>query len=232
MRISKRLFFNSIDSGLILAIAAMFHYTADDEVVGAFLFAGGVAAILVMGSPLFTGAVGDTIAMHRRGWFPFLGVMLLGNILGCLLCALCIQLLHDGPTFVEAARETWRAKVGQGPSSALVSSIFCGVLLYTSWRVNLKAKIRPILSGLVVLICVMVLVLCKFDHSIADSFYLFLSGAYNWDSLLILLIAIFGNAVGSAFPAWLFRTQRQAKTGGVAWNGSAPAAGRPEVKGE
>lgn len=208
MHISKRLFFNSIYSGLILSIAAMFHYTADDEVVGAFLFAGGVAAILVMGSPLYTGAVGDTIAMHRKGWLPFLAVMLAGNVVGCLLCALCIQLLHDGPTFVEAARETWTAKVNQGVPSALASSIFCGVLLYTSWRVNLKAKERPILSGLVVLICVMVLVLCKFDHSIADSFYLFLSGDYSWNGLLLLVIAIVGNAIGSAFPAWLFRTRR------------------------
>lgn len=212
MHISKRLFFNSIYSGLILAIAAMFHYTADDEVVGAFLFAGGVAAILVMGSPLYTGAVGDTVALHRPGWLRFLAVMLAGNILGCLLCAVCIQFLYDGPTFVEAARETWKVKVGQGPASALVSSIFCGVLLYTSWRVNLKAKERPILSGLVVLICVMVLVLCKFDHSIADSFYMFLAGSYGWESWMLLLTAIVGNAVGSAFPAWLFRTRKT--TGG------------------
>lgn len=213
MHISRRLFFNSIYSGLILAIAATFHYTADDEVVGAFLFAGGVAAILVMGSPLFTGAVGDTVAMHRKGWLPFLAVMLAGNIAGCLLCALGIQALHDGPTFVEAARETWKMKTEQGIGSCFVSSIFCGVLLYTSWRVNLKAKVRPILSGLVVLICVMVLVLCKFDHCIADSFYLFLSGTYSWMGVLTLLIAIVGNAVGSAFPAWLFRTRREEKRG-------------------
>ena len=49
----------------------------------------------------------------------------------------------------------------------------------------------------ILIFAVMVFILAKFEHSIANMLYFFLSDTYTLKGVLYLLIMVFGNAIGS-----------------------------------
>lgn len=188
----------------MLCIAGIINLSMDNRIVGALLFSLGLTSIFVMRTPLYTGLVGNTLAKHERGWQTFLGIVLAGNLTGCLIGAGIFPLLDSAAPIVDAASVSWNAKISQSILSAFISGCFCGFLMYTAWKANQEFQ-RPVISTFVIVLCVMVFVLARFDHSIANAFLMFVSRSFDGRSFAYLAIMILGNTAGAFLPALVFR---------------------------
>ena len=55
-----------------------------------------------------------------------------------------------------------------------------------------------------IFMCVMVFILCGFEHCIANMAYFTIGGVWSFDALLCLIIMILGNSVGSIVIAFFY----------------------------
>ena len=207
LRITGNFFARSVYSGVILSVAGIINLLNESRLAGALMFTIGLTSIFLLQAFLYTGAVGSTVVEHKNGWWSWLLMMLLGNLLGCLIGALLTPFLYQGPELMEAAQASWDLKVEQGTARQLVSSSFCGCLVYVAWKANTKGSQRPLLSWFVIVLSIMVFVLARFDHSIASAYLMFASGSYDLASWLCLLMLLAGNTIGSVIPAAVFREE-------------------------
>lgn len=205
MQITGSLIGRSIYSGFVLAVAGIINLLMESRIAGALFFTVGLTSIFLLQAFLYTGAVGNTVVEHKQGWLPWLAVMLAANLAGSLIGALLTPWLYQGPELIEAASAAWDLKTSQEGVRLLVSSSFCGFLVYVAWKANTRAGDRPVLSWFVVVLSVMIFVLARFEHSIASAYLMFASGSYDVQSWLCLMLLIAGNTIGAVLPAYIFR---------------------------
>lgn len=170
-------------------------------VAGAVLFAFGLTTVVYYQLKLYTGTAGF---IRRRGDWPMLTVVLLGNIVGCLLTALLIG--YAQPDCVEPALHILEGRLAKGPLACFLLAIGCGFIMTTAVEFARKGKMLPLLLG------VPVFILCGFAHSIADAFYFLVSPAEELmqaDVLIVYICEVLGNFVGCNLYRWtLFFTPK------------------------
>jgi formate/nitrite transporter FocA (FNT family) len=171
--------------------------SCDSRLLGAFLFAVGLFAILTRGYKLFTGAIGYFWERNNRFKLEC-AVIWAGNFCGTFLGALMINLTRIAPISDKAAALV-DVKLTDTPLSVFILAIFCGMLMYIAvhgWNTAEKGSIKLIAC----FVPVAVFILSGFEHCIANMFYFALSGAYSLPrTWLYLLLMTLGNAAG----AWL-----------------------------
>ena len=77
---------------------------------------------------------------------------------------------------------------------AVFFAIFCGLLIFICVDIFKK---KNTLVG--IFFCIPVFILCGFEHSIADMFYLFNARVFSWEAVLFIAVVAVGNAVGGLF---------------------------------
>lgn len=195
----------SILSGILISIGGcvyMASVTAGYPWFGALLFTGGLFAICAYGYNLYTGKVGY-IAYHFKD-VKYIGLVLLiclFNIITTFVLGVLVGKYF--PAIREAAVKAYKAKLAAPCWKDLISSIFCGILMFLAvdtWKQGHKIGM---------FIYVPVFIIAGFDHSIANSFY---NGAaladYTWtlNNLWLVLIVILGNGIGGMIFPLLTRT--------------------------
>ena len=164
-------------------------------VAGAVLFAFGLTTVVYYGLKLYTGTAGF---IRRQGDWTMLGVVLLGNIVGCLLMAWLIA--YAQPDCVEPAAKILAGRVAKGPLACFLLAIGCGFIMTTAVEFARKGKMLPLLLG------VPVFILCGFAHSIADAFYFLVSPAsqlLQGEVLMVYVSEVLGNFVGCNLYRWM-----------------------------
>lgn len=190
----------SILSGILISIGGCVYMAcvyAGIGWVGAVLFTGGLFAICVYGFNLYTGKVGYIAYKFKDT--KYIGLVLiicLFNIITTFVLGIIIGKYF--PNIREAAVKAYTAKLSAPLWKDLVSSIFCGILMFLAvdtWKKGEKVGM---------FIYVPVFILAGFDHSIANSFY---NGAalgewtFTLTNLIFILIVILGNGIGGMiFP--------------------------------
>ena len=147
-------------------------------VAGAVLFAFGLTTVVYYGLKLYTGTAGF---IRLKGDWVMLGLVLLGNIIGCLLTAWLIA--YAQPDCIE-------------PASKILA---CGFIMTTAVEFARKGKMLPLLLG------VPVFILCGFAHSIADAFYFLVSPVEQMlqtEVLVVYVSEVLGNFVGCNLYRW------------------------------
>lgn len=196
-------FFAALMAGVMTGLGGAAFLGAEHREVGALLFSIGMFAALALGLPLYIGRCAGAIC-HKPRKLSLLPVLLLGNLLGAVLCGLVYGLaVPSGAPQLQAAR------LAQPFLSTLVRGIFCGMIIYTgsqSWQKMETSK--PVGT----LLAVTAFVVSGFENSIADAFYF--SAAYSQTGLFdirvlpFLLAAILGNTIG---PVLLCLAQEKTK---------------------
>lgn len=176
-------------AGVVIALGCVASLCAPNY-VGLILFAIGLLMVKRFGLRLLTGKAG---LMIEEGVKAPKAAMELGkifalNIVGTFIAALMALLMWqiDSP---EVALAVARAQV-DSLLSVFVRSIFCGVLVYA----GVKAE-----TALETIIYVFAFLVCGFTHSIAYSFYFWISvltAQATTQMLFALLIAAVGNVLG------------------------------------
>ena len=176
-------------AGVVIALGCVVSLCAPNY-VGLILFAIGLLMVKRFGLRLLTGKAG---LMIEEGVKAPKAAMELGkifalNIVGTLMMALLALLMWqiDSP---EVALAVKRAQV-DSLLSVFVRSMFCGVLVYA----GVKAE-----TALETIMYVFAFLVCGFTHSIAYSFYCWISVLCTQATakmLFALLIAAVGNVLG------------------------------------
>ncbi len=182
-------------AGIIVGFGGIVILSTENPYLGAFLFAGALFIILSLKYNLFTGMVGYYFYNERKAYMKKLFVVLLGNLLGTFLVASLIKLTRIGPDLVLEAQARTAIKLSDSLGSMFILSIFCNMFVTNATH---QFKYNPYQVGkyLAIFISIMTFVLSSFEHSIADSFFFFLSGKIDSQILLIFLVVLVGNILG------------------------------------
>lgn len=187
---------NGVIGGMMIGIGGCVSLSCDNKYIGAALFSLGLFAIVQFGFGLYTGKVGY-IPLRKPAYLLECLFTILGNAVGTLLDALLIRQTRFFPALNEKALTSVEAKLGDGYLSMFILAVFCGMLMFLAVD---NARISRAEGGHVektvgVLFCVMVFILCGFNHCIADMFYLFLTGRIVGAGAYLPLV-ILGNSLG------------------------------------
>lgn len=180
----------AIMAGIMVSIGGTVYLSCDNKYIGALLFSVGLMSVMHFHLNLYTGRVGY-ILRHNKIFFIDTVLSIIGNFIGTMIVGLALQPIG----YVESVCSV---KMEKSPMTLLIDAIFCGVLIYICMD---QYKTRESLLG--VFICVPVFLLCGFEHSIADMFYLFNAHAWNTQAAINIGIIILGNAIGALAMAIL-----------------------------
>jgi len=185
----------SILAGFVIGIGGTAYLSCDNRYIGAFLFSIGLLLVLIFRFNLYTGKV--PYMKLTIGYFKQIGKILVGNIIGA--GGLGIILSFTNLQISQKAAALCNTKLSEG-WRIIPLAIMCNILIFfavevwKSWGKNLEvdASVR----ALMVVLCIMVFILCGFEHSIANIFYFSLGRVFNLDALLYLIANIIFNGIG------------------------------------
>lgn len=183
-----REFLKAVLAGCAIGIGGAVYLNCDNKYVGAFFFCIGLITVVYFGLNLFTGKVGYVEGIRD---VPRMLLYIVGNTLGAALPGL---LAHS------AAVPVVDAKLALPFYIVFIKAIFCGILMYIAVELF---KSRNTVLG--ILFGVPAFILAGFEHSIADIYYCFAARAFSLKMVLMLVIIILGNAVGSILFAQAVR---------------------------
>lgn len=203
-------------AGMFIALAgvgATFGNVYVGKLAGACIFPAGLAMVVVAGSELFTGnnlmlsaVLKGKITLRKmlRNW----AFVYLGNFIGALLVAGLVVLSGAFDPISDAVINTATTKIDLGFFSALIRGIFCNFLVCIAVWMSFAADT---VSGKIfaVFFPIMLFVLCGFEHSVANMFYIpagiFEAAKTGAESLSVsgfllgnLLPVTLGNIIGGA----------------------------------
>ena len=188
-------FILAISAGICIGIGGTVYLMCQSKLLGAFLFAVGLCAILIVGMCLYTGMVGYLFS-NKPIYILKLVTVWCGNFVGTATVALLMRSTRAASAIIAAAESVSAAKLADGPISLFILGIFCGILMFLGvdsfkkyWQTkDFAAIFMPV-------ICVAVFILAGFEHCIADMFY-FVAAGKTLECIPALLMITLGNSLG------------------------------------
>ena len=168
-----------IFAGMFIALAATgatFGNIVGGKIAGACIFTAGLAMVVVAGSELFTGNSLMLMALFDgrigllkllKNWF----FVYLGNFLGALFVALLVTLSGVFNQNTDTVVATAVAKANLPFFEAILRGILCNFLVCIAvWMAFGATTVQGKIAA--VFLPVMLFVLCGFEHSVANMFYI------------------------------------------------------------
>ena len=148
--------------------------------VGACIFPGGLAMVLVAGSELFTGNCLLTIPLLQKE-ISFGGMLknwifvYIGNLSGSLLVAAAVVFSHQVSLFnnglAVSVISTAATKCSMPFTDAMIKGLLCNFLVCIAVWISFAAK--DVVSKIVgIFFPITMFVLCGFEHSVANMYYI------------------------------------------------------------
>lgn len=187
-----------IFAGIMIGIGGTVYLGVSNSVVGSLLFSIGLLMICVYGMNLFTGKVGY-ILVSKPSYIIELLCTLIGNFIGTYFCGFLIRNTRF-VSYQERAIAISNIKLDDNFVSIFILSIFCGMLMYMAVN-NYKKLDNNLGKYLSVILCVMVFILCGFEHCVANMYYFSVADVWSVDAFVMLGIMILGNSFGSVIIA-------------------------------
>ena len=181
---------SGICAGILISIGGSVFLACDNKYVGAVMFSVALLCICIKGYSLYTGKIGFIPEKHDKEALSVLFLGLLGNLIGSVCSGLLVQICL--PQAAEKAKTICAAKLEKDLLPVFLLGAFCGILVYVA--VNLYRDKKTVLG---ILIGIPVFILCGFEHSIADMFYLAAAGQFTLRALVFVLIVLAGNSAGA-----------------------------------
>lgn len=175
-------------AGMYIALAAVGANTGGSmmenpgvaKIISSLIFPAGLAMVVLAGSELFTGdclmLISNldrkiTVGKMLRCWI----LVYVGNLIGSLVVAFLMTQAHQFSLFgngvAMVTMKTAIAKVSLSPISAVILGIFCNSLVCVAvWIATAGTTITEKLAG--VYLPIFLFVLCGFEHSVANMYYI------------------------------------------------------------
>ena len=200
-------FVGGILAGISIAIGGTVFLSLDNKVLGALFFTVGLFAVCTFGFNLYTGKV-CYVFDNDREYALGLPVIWLGNLCGAFLTAAAERATRIGPALAEKAAALCSVKLGDGPVSIFLLSVFCNVLIWLAVE-GFKNNQHPAGKYLSLFFGVAVFILCGFEHCVANMYYFSMAGMWRWKTLGWVLVMTAGNSVGGVIFPLLRRIQQK-----------------------
>ena len=190
------LILNAFLSGVMISVGGAVYLLCENKIVGSFLFSFGLFTIVQRGFALYTGKVGY-IPENSPIYILETLITLIGNTFGTAFGAFLLQQTRFADSLREKCIASMELKTGDSIISQLILGAFCGMLMYLAVDNAKECRKKNADMSFVFGIClpVMIFIICGFNHSIADTFYMFSAGTFPEDIPYILIVAA-GNAAG------------------------------------
>ena len=195
---SLKILLRAILSGIMISVGGTIFLMLNRSELGAFLFGIGLFMVVVNGYNLYTGKIGYIID-NKINYLWELFLTLIGNLIGTISCGYLLLVTRFGDKLNETAKIVADAKLNDNLLSIFVLSMFCGMLMFLA--VDLYKKLNDVGKYFAVFLCVTVFIICGFEHCVANMYYFSVANAWNFNTLLYLLIMILGNSVGGILIA-------------------------------
>lgn len=203
-------------AGMFIAsagVGATFGNVYGGKIAGACIFTAGLAMVVVAGSELFTGnnlmimaLFNRKIKLHQllKNWL----LVFLGNFIGALFVAVVAVISGAFDQIPDTVVATANAKANLGFFEAMLKGIMCNYLVCIAvWMATAASAVTCKIAA--IFLPIMLFVLCGFEHSIANMFYIpagMITGAINGipapaitEFLLNNLLPVtIGNIIGGA----------------------------------
>ena len=180
------LILNAVLSGIMISVGGAVYLMCENKIIGSFLFSFGLFTIVQRGFALYTGKVGY-IPENAPVYIIEVLVTLIGNAAGTAFAAVMLRQTRFSQALHEKADLCMTAKTGD----TIVSQLILAVDNAKECRIK-NANLSFVFG---ISIPVMIFIICGFNHSIADTFYMFMAGTFPIDMPYILTVAA-GNAIG------------------------------------
>ena len=193
----KEVLLKAILAGIMIGIGGALYLSVDNRYIGSLLFAIGLFCIFSFGFNLYTGKIGFLITEKNKLKFcADLGVIWIGNIIGTGFVGLLLRLTRVSESLSKTAEKMCEVKLNDDLLSIFILAVFCGMLMYIA-AYNFKFGKNSGQKYIATFICVVVFILCSFEHCVANMFYFWISYSFSLKTLLYLVIMTLGNSVGS-----------------------------------
>ena len=190
-----------IYAGIMIGIAGCVYLRVENHTAGSFLFALGLLTICMYGMNLYTGKIGYVL-INKLDYLIELLLTLIGNFVGTFIVGRLI-LLTRFKAIGTSAHSIGILKLNDNLLSIFILAFFCGILMYIA--VNNHKKISGEIGKYIgIFLCVMVFILCGFEHSIANMFYFSAGSLWSFKTLLYVLVMVLGKSCGSILFAWFY----------------------------
>ena len=190
----------AILAGILVGMAGTIYLSMKDPILGSFSFAFGLLTIAAYGYSLYTGKIGYIID-HPPHFLIDILIIILGNFLGIFL--LVQLLLYSGFNHLgEQALNILETKLSHTYTESFARSILCGILMYVAVD-GYKKHSNDVAKVVIVFFAVVIFITAKFEHSIANMFYLTLTGTWSFSASVYILIMLAGNGVGAVLINFL-----------------------------
>lgn len=193
-----KILIKAVYAGLLIGIAALAYMSAENAVVGAFLFSFGLMVIVATGYYLYTGKVGYLVT--EKNYIPVILVTIAGNVIGTFVVAMAAR--FSLPALIHKAETITSYKLSNGVFEVLVLAILCGMMMYLGVEGYKRTK-NDTAKVFIVSFAVVIFILAKFEHSVANMVYFFLAGSFTLKTLLYLIVMIIGNAIGAMLLCYM-----------------------------
>ena len=187
-------FLNSFMAGVYIGIAGLVYLSVNQPVVGALFFSFGLLVILSREYYLYTGKVGYLYPFDKA-YALMLVKTLIGNFLGIVTVARLFVLTGIDSVVIKGSL-LYQSKLDALWYETFILAIFCGMMMYIAVDSFKKAKL-DILKVVLVIMAVVIFILAKFEHSVANMLYMFLGNTFTIKSFLWLFLMIMGNGIGA-----------------------------------
>ena len=179
------------------------------KLIGSVMFSLGILCIVMFEMKLFTGLISDIPEMGVKNLWK-LPVCFLGNMLGVLFAATLVYFSPLADKVIPQAQDLISVKINAEywAINALCSGILCGFLITLSIGAVKYAPKKGMSTTVGVMFPTIVFAFCGFDHSVANTLYIFFLG-FSWRAVAYLLMCVLGNILGgiilpilSLFRTW------------------------------
>ena len=190
--------FNTLRSafmaGICIGIAGFGFLAIKDSnyIAGCCIFAFALIAVVNYKLALYTGTAG----FIRKNEVGYLGLVLLGNIIGCATLSTLTRL--SAMPVQDTAQALLQSRLNLGIINGGLLSIACGFIMTTAVTFARKNNMLPLLFG------VPLFIICGFPHCIADAFFYSCVPLAYWAEHLPQILPFYitivaGNFVGCNF---------------------------------
>ena len=187
-----------IFAGVMIGMGGIVYLSVENKIAGSFFFSIGLLTICMYGMNLYTGKIGY-ILINKKNYIVELLLSLIGNFIGTFITGK-LMLMTRYATIQEKALILSEQKLSDNLLSIFILSIFCGILMYIAVN-NYKKMNNEIGKYICIFLCVMVFILCGFEHCVANMLYFTIAEIWSINTILYLLIMVLGNSLGSILIA-------------------------------
>lgn len=191
----KNIIIRSILAGVAISIGGIIYALLHDDyyIVSAALFSVGILLVLEFNLYLFTSYV-----PKNRVNFSFFKyslnclIVFLGNFVGCALTAVFMMGTRIYSTLDEVITHALEVKMSDTYLGLFLFSILCGIIIACISKAKTYKN-----NVLFIVILITTFIVCGFDHVVANSFYLIVTGEIlSLSAIPFILINLLGNFVG------------------------------------